>query len=57
MPLRVKKKTFLVNKGNKQCFVTLLNDTCNANGIAAIHAEDDANLLIVQTAVPKSDNK
>jgi hypothetical protein len=57
MALRVKKETFLVNKGNKQRFVTLLKDTYNANGIAAIQAEDDADLLIVQTAVAKSDNK
>ena len=42
MPHRVKKETFLVNKGNKQRFVTLLKDTFNANGIAAIQAEDDA---------------
>ena len=42
MPHWVKKETFLVNKGNKQRFVTLLKDTFNANGIAAIQAEDDA---------------
>jgi hypothetical protein len=29
MPHRVKKETFLVNKGNKQRFVTLLKDTFN----------------------------
>jgi hypothetical protein len=53
----VKKETFLVNKGNKQHVVTLLKDTFNANGIAAIQAEDDADLLIIQMAVTKSDNK
>ena len=57
MDLQVKKETFLVNKGNKQRFVTLLKDTFNANGIAAIQAEDDVDLLIVQTAVTKSDIK
>jgi hypothetical protein len=57
MDLQVKKETFLVNKGNKQRFVTLLKDTFNANGIAAIQAEDDVDLLIVQTTVTKSDNK
>jgi len=57
MALWVKKETFLVNKGNKQHFVTLLKDTFNANGIAAIQAEDDADLLIIQMAVTKSDNK
>jgi hypothetical protein len=42
---------------NKQHFVTLLKDTFNANGIAAIKTEDDADLLIIQMAVTKSDNK
>ena len=54
IPLRVKKETFLGNKGNKQRFVTLLKDTFNDNGISVIQAEDDADLLIVQTAVTKS---
>ena len=51
------ERNFLVNKGNEQRFVTLLKDTFNANGIAAIQAEDDFDLLIVQAAVTKSDNK
>ena len=57
MPLRVKEETFLVNKGNKQRFAALLKDTFNANGISGIQAEDDDDLLIVQTAVTKSDHK
>jgi hypothetical protein len=41
-------------------FVAIKNNcriTFNANGIAAIQAEDDVDLLIVQTTVTKSDNK
>ena len=45
------------SKGNEQRFVTLLRDTFNANRITAIQAEDDFDLLIVQMAVTKSDNK
>ena len=51
------ERNFLVNKGNEQRFVTLLRDTFNANRITAIQAEDDFDLLIVQMAVTKSDNK
>ncbi|VDI27019.1 Hypothetical predicted protein [Mytilus galloprovincialis] len=54
MPFRVKKETFLANDANKQRFVNLLKDTFIENGIDAIQAEDDADLLIVQTAVAKS---
>ncbi|VDI06841.1 Hypothetical predicted protein [Mytilus galloprovincialis] len=54
MPFRVYKETFLANYANKQRFVTLLKDIFIENGIDAIQAEDDAYLLIVQTAVTKS---
>ncbi|CAC5394802.1 unnamed protein product [Mytilus coruscus] len=53
MPPRVKKETFLANNANKQRFVTLLKDTFIENEIKAIQVED-ADLLIVQTAVTKS---
>ena len=54
MPLRVKKETFLANDANKNRFVSLLKDSLNNHGIEAIQAEGDADLLIVQTAVAKS---
>ncbi|KAK6176044.1 hypothetical protein SNE40_014405 [Patella caerulea] len=57
MLLRVKKETFLANDANKQRFVLLLKETLIENGIEAVQATDDADLLIVQTAVDKSDTK
>ncbi|CAC5394798.1 unnamed protein product [Mytilus coruscus] len=57
MPLRVKKETFLGNDANKQRFITLLQETFIESGIDALQAQDDADLLIVQTAVTKSHAK
>jgi hypothetical protein len=38
MDLQVKKETFLVNKGNKQRFVTLLKDTCTTSDVGRLAA-------------------
>ncbi|CAG2245843.1 unnamed protein product [Mytilus edulis] len=54
MPLRVKKETFLLNQSNKQRFVEMLIDTFQEHSIEAIQAKEDADLLIVRTAVEKS---
>ena len=51
LPLKMEKKTFLQNKGNKQAFINMLSDEMRKEDIITIHAEDDADLLIVQTGV------
>ncbi|CAG2193658.1 unnamed protein product [Mytilus edulis] len=57
MPLRVKKETFLLNQSNKQRFVEMLIDTFQEHSIEAIQAKEDADLLIVKTAVEKSNRQ
>ena len=51
LPMKMDKKSFLSNKSNKQDFINMLSDEMRKRDIATIHAEDDADLLIVQTAV------
>ena len=48
---------FFQNKGNKQAFIDMLSDEMRKEGIDTIHAEDDADLLIVQTAVSMAEYK
>ena len=48
---RGKKSTFLANFKNKQMFIYLLSDKMSTNGIKTEHANADADLLIVLTAV------
>ena len=55
LPLKMEKKLFLQNKGNKQAFIDMLSDEMKREDIAVIRAEDDADLLIVQTAVRMSE--
>ncbi|CAC5405805.1 unnamed protein product [Mytilus coruscus] len=57
MPLRIKKETFLLNQSNKQRFVEILMDTFQEHSIEAIQAKEDADLLIVKTAVEKSNRQ
>ncbi len=57
--MNVKKEAFLSNKKNKQSFImllsksliTLLSKSLEQNGCRTIHARDDADVLIVQTAI------
>lgn len=51
LPLMMEKKVFLSNNSNKQDFINMLSDEMRKRDIATLHAEDDADLLIVQTAV------
>lgn len=53
MPLKLKKEIFLSNKTNKQTFINFLSEVMREKGIDTIHAEGDADLLIVNTAVHK----
>ncbi|CAC5369996.1 unnamed protein product [Mytilus coruscus] len=57
MPLRIKKETFLLNQSNKQRFVEILMDTFQEHSVEAIQAKEDADLLIVKTAVEKSNRQ
>lgn len=47
----MEKKSFLSNKSNKQDFINMLSDEMRKRDISTLDAEDDADLLIVQTAV------
>ena len=51
MSLKIKKEEFLSNDENKQRFINLLGDSLEAAGCEVHHAKDDADLLIVQTAI------
>ena len=51
LPLMVDKESFLSNNLNKQNFIDMLSDEMRKNNIKTIHAEDDADLLIVQTSI------
>ena len=46
-----KKERFLANSKNKQKFIHLLSDRLRMAGIETLHAQADADLLIVQTAI------
>ena len=54
MIAKLKKDEFLANKENKQKFIHLLGNKLQQSGCSTIHAEGDADLLIVQTAIQSS---
>ena len=56
MPLKTKKEHFLSNSENKQRFIDMLSSKLQEHGIKTLHAESDADLLIVQTAVDSAAN-
>jgi len=51
MIAKLKKEEFLANKENKQKFIHPLGNKLQQSGCSTIHAEGDADLLIVQTAI------
>ena len=51
MPLVSKKEQFLANAENKQCFINLLMEKMNENGVKTLSADGDADILIAKTAV------
>ncbi|MEW8547735.1 MAG: hypothetical protein AB2693_29860 [Candidatus Thiodiazotropha sp.] len=55
MTLDMKKDVFLANTQNKQKFISYLREKFSENGIRALHAEGDADLLIVKTAVESAE--
>ncbi|KAK6172757.1 hypothetical protein SNE40_016353 [Patella caerulea] len=57
MPLKTKKEHFLANSMNKQKFILLLIERLAVNGLATVHADGDADLLIAQTAVNSAAKK
>lgn len=50
-PFKSKKDSFLANEQNKQRFIELLSSRLEQNSIDTVHAENDADTLIVQTAI------
>ncbi|CAG2201846.1 unnamed protein product [Mytilus edulis] len=57
MPCKTKKDAFLSNEENKQRFINLLSAKFEASNYAVVHAFDDADLNIVQTAVSISEEQ
>ena len=57
MPCSSKKEHFLSNTTNKQNFIYLLGTKLQASGCIVLHAEEDADRLIVDTAVTSSLNQ
>ncbi|CAH3149612.1 unnamed protein product, partial [Porites lobata] len=56
MRLKTKKEHFLFNCENKQRFIDMLSSKLHEHGVKTLHAESDADLLIVQTAVDSAAN-
>ena len=54
MIAKLKKEEFLANKENKQKFIHQLGNKLQQSGCSTIHAEGDADLLIIQTAIQSS---
>ena len=54
--LTMKKSDFLLSNSNKQAFLILLGSTLEQNGMQVRHAQGDADLLIVQTALQTAKN-
>lgn len=48
-PFKGKKENFLTNKENKQNFIYMLGNALLKSGCKVVHAEDDADVLIVKT--------
>ncbi|VDI48316.1 Hypothetical predicted protein [Mytilus galloprovincialis] len=53
-PIKTKKDEFLSNSENKQHFINTLGEKLKDGHVQVIHAEDDADLKIVLTAIEKS---
>ena len=51
MMINSKKDEFLNNKANKQRFIHYLSDNLERDGCSVDHTKDDADVLIVLTAV------
>ena len=51
MRLNMTKQDFLLNLTNKQTFITILGDKMNNSKLRCIHANGDADTLLVQTAI------
>ncbi|PFX20787.1 hypothetical protein AWC38_SpisGene14755 [Stylophora pistillata] len=51
MSVTMKKDNFLSNSKNKQCFLLMLSEALQNVGCVTQHANGDADLLIVQTAI------
>ena len=56
MPLKTKEEHFLSKCEHKQRFIVLLSSKLQEHSIKILHAESDAKLLIVQTAVDSAAN-
>ena len=54
-PFRTKKDTFLSNTQNKQNFICLLGEYLTQKDVKVKHADADADLLIVTTAIESAD--
>ena len=54
MVLSSRKDEFLSNPVNKQRFIIMLSDMLVANGHKTIHSQNDADLLIVETAIRRA---
>jgi len=50
-PLRMKKEVFLNNQENKQAFIDMLGVCLTSDGINVLHAQGDADTMIVDTAI------
>ena len=57
MMIKSKKDEFLNNKANKQRFIHYLRDNLGRAGCSVDHAKDDADVLIVLTAVASARHK
>ena len=57
MKLTMKKDTFLGNRNNKQSFINMLSRYLQLSGCLTHHSQEDADLLIVQTAVSSADTR
>ena len=50
-PLHMKKEVFLNNQENKQAFIYMLCVCLTSDGINVLHAQGDADTMIVDTAI------
>ena len=55
MKITMKREIFLANSTNKQRFINLLSDRLKSKGCETFHADGDADLLIVLTAVKSAE--
>ena len=56
MTIQTKKEAFVASSINRQRFIIMLSDRLHASGCRTIHAEGDADTVIVQTAVRCADS-